>query len=95
VNKTCLVGFESRAAPSCLLFSVRDNRILNGLRVLYSVVSDNLYVKVVDEPKPLNSQPTLQELVDKVDEIGHQPTRLVDYKSSTRLNYLTNQSVIS
>jgi hypothetical protein len=45
--------------------------------------------------KPLNSQPTLQELVDKVDEIGHQPTRLVDYKSSTRLNYLTNQSVIS
>jgi hypothetical protein len=45
--------------------------------------------------KPLNSQPTLQELVDEVDEIGHQPTRLIDYKSPTRLNYLTNQSVIS
>jgi hypothetical protein len=50
VNKTYLIGFESRAAPSCLLFSIRDNRILNSLRVLYSVVSDNLCVKVVDEP---------------------------------------------
>ena len=45
--------------------------------------------------KPLNSQPALPELVDEVDEIGHQPTRLVDHKSPTRLNYLTNQSVIS
>jgi len=52
-------------------------------------------VLIADVIKPLNSQPTLQELVDEVDEIGHQPTRLVDYKSPTRLNYLTNQSVIS
>jgi hypothetical protein len=55
----------------------------------YNVIANQIAAK------PLNSQPTLQELVDKVDEIGHQPTRLVDYKSSTRLNYLTNQSVIS
>jgi hypothetical protein len=58
-------------------------------------VHEKLRARSAVQTKPLNSQPTLQELVDKVDEIGHQPTRLVDYKSSTRLNYLTNQSVIS
>jgi hypothetical protein len=50
VNEACLVSFESCAAPSCPLFSIGDNRILDGLRILCGVVSDNLCVEVVDEP---------------------------------------------
>jgi hypothetical protein len=51
VNETCLIRFKSCATPSCPLFGVRDNRILDGLCILCGVIPDSPCVEVVDEPE--------------------------------------------
>jgi hypothetical protein len=45
VYETSLIRFERRAAPSRLLFGVRDNRVLNRYCVLCGIVPDYPCVK--------------------------------------------------
>jgi hypothetical protein len=49
VDKTRLIRFECCAAPTCPIFCVRDNRVLNGLCVLLHIVAYYPRIKVVDE----------------------------------------------
>jgi hypothetical protein len=49
VDKTRLIRFECCAAPICLMFCVRHNRVLIGLCVLLHIVAYYPRIKVVDE----------------------------------------------
>lgn len=49
MDETSLIRFEDGPALLCLLFCVRDNRVLDELRRLLLVVSNHLRVEVVNE----------------------------------------------
>jgi hypothetical protein len=51
VDETRLICFERRAAPTCPLFGVWDDRVLDSFRILFGIVAYYLCVKVVDEAK--------------------------------------------
>jgi hypothetical protein len=51
VDETRLIRFERRTAPSRLLFSVWNDRVLNSLRVLVCITSDYPCVKIIDKAK--------------------------------------------
>ena len=49
VDKTRLIYFECYTTLTQLLFGVQDDYILNSFYILFSIITYNLYVKVVDE----------------------------------------------